>query len=79
MSAEKTFAEGYLDGWSSVAEGRPCADIPSAFADPGKTEFQTGFEHGRADALERFSPSSAPCDMGLGSRQQRFRPNIGGR
>ena len=79
MSAGKTFSEGYLDGWASVAEGRPCEAIPAAYADPGKTEFQTGFEHGRADALERFSPSGAPCDMGLGSRQQRFRPNSGGR
>ena len=79
MSSGKTFSEGYLDGWASVADGRPCDDIPTAYADPGKTEFQTGFEHGRADALERFSPSSAPYDMGLGSRQQRFRPRVGGR
>jgi len=78
MIAGKTFAEGYLDGWATVAEGRPCGDIPAAHADEGKSEFQTGFEHGRADALERFSPSSQPCDMGLGSREQRFRSGDSG-
>ena len=79
MGTGKSFADGYLDGWATVAEGRPCGIIPAAYTADGKSEFQTGFEHGRAEALERFSPSSAPCDMGLGSRQQRFRPGAGGR
>ena len=56
-----TFEDGYRDGWGSVAGDAP---LP---ADPTRppaneltdiTDFQLGFEYGRADALERFQPDS---------------------
>jgi hypothetical protein len=54
-----TFADGYRDGWGSVAGEAPAPTCPTC-APPeewgDKTPFQLGYEYGRADALERFKP-----------------------
>ena len=55
------FEDGYRDGWGSVAGDAPLPSDPTRpppGAEPGKSEFQLGFEYGRADALERFQPRS---------------------
>ena len=56
-----TFEEGYLDGWVSVAGDEPLPANPTrppAEQDSETEPFQLGFFYGRADALERFQPSS---------------------
>jgi len=56
---EGTFADGYRDGWGSVAGLRPapeCTTCPPLREWDGKNPFQIGFEYGRADALELFQP-----------------------
>ena len=56
-----TFEEGYLDGWASVAGDAPLpqdATRPEAGDNSELEPFQLGFLCGRADALERFQPTS---------------------
>jgi hypothetical protein len=56
-----TFEEGYQDGWISVAGNQPMPDNPTrppADEESSMEPFQLGFFYGRADALERFQPSS---------------------
>jgi hypothetical protein len=58
---EGSFTDGYLDGWGTVAGStRPpgLPTCPPAEQWAGKSEFQLGFEYGRADALEQFQPDS---------------------
>jgi hypothetical protein len=61
QSLEGAFEDGYRDGWGSVAGTAPmpeCPTCPPSEEWTGKTAFQLGVEYGRADALERFEPSS---------------------
>ncbi len=55
-----SFEDGYQDGWATIAGDAPMPEKPtrpSPFEQTATTEFQLGFEYGRADALERFNPS----------------------
>jgi hypothetical protein len=58
--AEGSFAQGFMDGWQSVAGEAPMPNIPSLAPPDDKSAFQYGFECGRAEALMRFTPGSAP-------------------
>lgn len=54
-----SFNEGYLDGWRSVAGNAPVPKnptLPPTDEQTNMTEFQLGFDYGRADALEQFKP-----------------------
>ena len=54
-----TFDEGYQDGWGSVAGDAPLPANPTRPPPEEQTDisdFQLGFEYGRADALEQFQP-----------------------
>ena len=56
-----TFEDGYRDRWASVAGDEPLPDNPTrppADEQSGLSEFQLGFDYGRADALERSQPHS---------------------
>ena len=56
-----TFQEGYRDGWLSVAGDEPLPTNPTrppAEEEPQMESFQLGFLYGRADALDRFQPTS---------------------
>jgi hypothetical protein len=47
----KSFEEGYIDGWRSIlGEGAPLPSIPSYAIPAGKTEYEHGYEQGRAVA-----------------------------
>jgi hypothetical protein len=47
----KSFAEGYIDGWKSIlGEGAPLPPIPAYALPIGKTEYEHGYEQGRAVA-----------------------------
>jgi hypothetical protein len=47
----KSFAEGYTDGWKSIlGEGAPLPPIPAYALPVGKTEYEHGYEQGRAVA-----------------------------
>ena len=54
--SDGTFADGYLDGWQSVAGDAALPPVPKTKIPPGKSAFQAGFEYGRAEALWRASP-----------------------
>jgi hypothetical protein len=49
MSSERTFSDGYLDGWHSVNPGSNPA-IPAHATQPGKSDYDHGFDLGRAAA-----------------------------
>jgi hypothetical protein len=55
---EGTFEQGYRDGWASAAGIAPLPDNPTRPALlHDKDDYETGFQYGRADALERgFTP-----------------------
>ena len=56
-----TFADGYRDGWGSVAGDAPLPKKPTRPPLDVQTDmsaFQLGFEYGRADALEQFQPGT---------------------
>jgi hypothetical protein len=56
-----SFEEGYRDGWLSVAGDEPLPANPTrppAEEQSPMQSFQLGFLYGRADALERFQPTS---------------------
>ena len=48
--AEKSFADGYTDGWHSVKPGTD-PDIPAHAIPVGKTDYEHGYKLGRARAL----------------------------
>ena len=55
----RTYEDGYCDGWRTVAGDEPTPDSPTRPPEEewhGKAPFQLGFEYGRSDALERFKP-----------------------
>jgi hypothetical protein len=59
LMKDGSFEDGYRDGWGTVAGDAPpptCPTCPPIDERGGKSEFQLGFEYGRADALERFQP-----------------------
>jgi uncharacterized tellurite resistance protein B-like protein len=43
----KSFVEGYIDGWTSI-ESAPIPPIPAFTLPAGKTEYEHGYEQGRA-------------------------------
>jgi hypothetical protein len=49
MNRERTFSEGYLDGWHSVKPGSN-PTIPAYAIPAGKSEYDHGFDLGRAAA-----------------------------
>jgi hypothetical protein len=56
-----TFEDGYRDGWAGVAGDRLVPPKPTLPPPQDKPDYQTGFEYGRADALERFKPGKPPA------------------
>jgi hypothetical protein len=52
-----SFRHGYLDGWLGVMGDVAPTEIPEPVLREGKTEYQSGFEYGRADALELKPPT----------------------
>jgi hypothetical protein len=57
VTDERTFAEGYVDGWRGVAGDAVVPPAPAALIRPGETAYQAGFQYGRSDALMQFPPS----------------------
>ena len=56
-----TFEDSYRDGWGSIAGDAPLPSDPTRpppDEQGDKSQFQLGFEYGRADALERCQPGS---------------------
>jgi hypothetical protein len=52
--ADRTFADGYVDGWNSVmGKGTMLPGIPMHSIPMGKTPYQHGFDRGIADATKR--------------------------
>lgn len=62
---ERTFDDGYLDGWMSVAGDALLPPDPTRPPPGDRADYQAGFEYGRADALERFTPGNG----GAGPRE----------
>jgi hypothetical protein len=56
---QKSFAEGYRDGWESVAGTEPTPDDPTFPTDGDPLTYECGFRYGKSDAAERFQPGSA--------------------
>jgi hypothetical protein len=54
--ADSTFADGYRDGWESVAGLRPLPDHPTAAQEGEVADYACGFRYGKSDAAERFEP-----------------------
>ena len=52
-----SFRDGYLDGWLGVMGDVDPPEIPEPVLQEGVSEYQSGFEYGRADALERKTPT----------------------
>jgi hypothetical protein len=48
--AKKTFKDGYTDGWHSEKPGTD-PEIPAHAIPAGKTDYEHGYELGRAAAL----------------------------
>ena len=57
--AQKTFAEGYRDGWESVAGTKPTPEDPTFPMDGDPLTYECGFRYGASDAAERFKPGTA--------------------
>jgi hypothetical protein len=53
---QASFPDGYLDGWQSVAGDAIAPPSPEHIPSLGKTDYQAGFEYGRAEALEWIDP-----------------------
>ena len=53
-----TFKDGYRDGWAGVAGDAAMPAEPTRPPAGEATDYQAGFEYGRADALERFTPGA---------------------
>lgn len=48
-----SFSDGYIDGWQGVMGAGLVPSIPAHSIPAGKTEYQAGYEAGRAEALDR--------------------------
>lgn len=48
---DKSFKDGYLDGWHSIKPGSD-PGIPAHGVPAGKTDYQHGYEQGKERALE---------------------------
>jgi hypothetical protein len=55
---DRTFEDGYLDGWMSVAGDALVPPNPTRPPPGERADEQAGFEYGRADALERYRPGA---------------------
>ena len=53
---EGTFEDGYRAGWEGVAGNAIMPTNPTRPPPGEPADYVTGFEYGRADALERFKP-----------------------
>ena len=58
MTGDQTFAEGYRDGWESVAGEEPLPVRPTPRADGDEDDYKTGFQYGKSDALMWFEPGT---------------------
>lgn len=56
--AERSFEEGYREGWTGVAGDAPLPSDPTCPPEGEARDYAVGFRYGRADALERFKPGA---------------------
>jgi hypothetical protein len=49
----RTFEDGYHDGWESAAGEASLPDKPTRPAPDEPKDYETGYGYGRSDALER--------------------------
>jgi hypothetical protein len=57
---EGTYEQGYRAGWEGVAGTAPLPDDPTQ-PEPGEPrDYVNGFRYGRADALQHYTPGTAP-------------------
>jgi hypothetical protein len=60
MSGERTFEEGFHDGWESVA-GDEFAPPETVYPPDGEPrDYHAGFRYGRSEAATRFKPGLRP-------------------
>ena len=60
MNDNRTFAEGYIEGWKAVmGEGAAISGIPSHAIPAGKTPYQAGLVRGMEDAQEKNASSKS--------------------
>ncbi|WP_188079933.1 hypothetical protein [Neorhizobium sp. P12A] len=53
MSQQKTFSEGFIDGYRSVkGAGAALPGIPAHAIPAGKTEYQHGYDEGKRKAAD---------------------------
>jgi hypothetical protein len=58
MAIGRTFEDGYRDGWESVAAGEPLPECRAPADDRVESDYKTGFQYGKSEALTRFEPGS---------------------
>jgi hypothetical protein len=59
----RTFEQGYLDGWVSVAGDEPLRGEQTQPLPNELRNYLTGFFYGRGDALERYVPGITPTPL----------------
>jgi hypothetical protein len=59
LMADKTYSEGYRDGWESVAGEEPMPEDPTPRRDGDEDDYKTGFQYGESEASIRFRPGTA--------------------
>jgi hypothetical protein len=63
MAKHGSFIDGYLDGWRSVfGQGAALPGIPSYAIPVGKTEYEHGYDEGRAAANATNKPHDENSD-----------------
>jgi hypothetical protein len=50
---EKTFTDGYIDGWQSIMGKGSVPAVPAHAVPAGKTPYEAGYDRGREVATER--------------------------
>ena len=55
--ADRTFEDGYRDGWESVAGKQPLPDNPTQRAEGDPDDYECGFRYGKSDGVERYEPT----------------------
>ena len=60
MSDERSFEQGFLDGWEGMAGDTFPAPDPVYPPEGEPRDYAAGFLYGRAEATTRFKPSADP-------------------
>ena len=59
--ADRSFDEGYRDGWESVAGKQLFPANPTQRAEGDADTYECGFRYGKSEAAERFKPTGEDC------------------